>query len=86
MNLDFPGEISGHSLYFAPGFALGYATLLADILGPEEGKNAARLFAAHDFSDTFAYGISPDHSHPWHRAILLARGWHTHGWKGPCAN
>jgi hypothetical protein len=86
MDLDFPGEISGVSLYFAPGFALGYATLLADILGPEEGESAARLFAAHDFSDTFAYGISADHWHPWPWGTILARGWRTHGRKDPSAN
>jgi hypothetical protein len=65
MDLDYPGEISGVSLYFAPGFALGYAALIANICGPEQAEDAARFFAAHDFTDTLAYGISPDHWHPW---------------------
>ncbi len=86
MNRDCPGELSGESFYFAPGFALGYATVLADILGPDEGNHAARLFAAHDFTDTFAYGISRDHWHPWPRATAPADGSQARGWKGPSAN
>ena len=45
MDLDFPGETSGASFYFAPGFALGYAALLADLWGPEKAEDAVRFFA-----------------------------------------
>ncbi|MFQ5881317.1 MAG: hypothetical protein ACE5I9_02415 [Candidatus Methylomirabilales bacterium] len=86
MELDFPGESSGLSLYFAPGFAAGYAALLADLEGPEEGEYAARLFAAHAFSDTFVYGISPNHWHPWPRAATLEHTRRTAAWGVACAN
>jgi hypothetical protein len=86
MDLDFPGETSGSSPYFAPGFALGYAILLGDVWGPEQAEDAARFFAAHDFSDTFAYGISPEHWHPWSRGIILAGALRSQGWRGPSPN
>ncbi|MBW8004451.1 MAG: hypothetical protein FVQ06_01535 [candidate division NC10 bacterium] len=86
MDLDFPGETSGASFYFAPGFALGYAALLADLWGPEKAEDAVRFFAAHDFTDTIAFGICPDHCHPWPPAISLPRTQRIQGWKDPCAN
>jgi hypothetical protein len=86
MDLDFPGETSGVSPYFAPGFALGYAAALADLCGAEEAEGVARFFAAHDFSDTCAYGISPDHWYPWTRAILLGRDPRIHAWKASWSN
>jgi hypothetical protein len=86
MDLDFPGETSGVSPYFAPGFALGYAAALAHLWGPEEAEGVARFFAAHDFSDTFAYGISPDHWYPWTRALILGRDPRTQAWRASCSN
>ncbi len=80
MDLDYPGEISGVSLYFAPGFALGYATLLADLCGLDKAEDAVRFFAAHDFTDTFAYGISPEHCHAWSCPP------HAQDWDDPYAN
>lgn len=80
MDLDFPGETSGISLYFAPGFALGYAVLVANLWGPEKAEDAARFFTAHDFTDTFAYGMSPDHWHAWSCAVNFARIPTTQGW------
>ncbi len=86
MDLDFPGETSGASLYFAPGFALGYAVLVAHLCGVDKAEDAARFFAAHDFTDTFAYGISPDHWHPWSRVMSLIGTPHTQAWSGPHTN
>lgn len=85
MYLDFPGETSGASLYFAPGFALGYAVLVANSRGPDRAEDVARFFAAHDFTDTFAYGISPDHWHPWSWVMSLALP-QADGGSGPHAN
>ncbi len=86
MDLDFPGETAGVSPYFAPGFALRYAAMLGDLWGPEEAQDSARLFEAHTFSDTFAYGISPDHWHPWSSAITLARAPRLRRWRDLSAN
>ena len=86
MDLDFPGETSGVSPYFAPGFALGYTAALAQLRGPQEVEDIVRFFAAHDFSDTLVYGISPDHWYPWPRAMILGPGPRTQGWKGPWNN
>jgi hypothetical protein len=86
MDLDFPGETSGVSPYFAPGFALGYAAALANLRGLEEAEGVARFFAAHDFSDTFAYGISPDHWYSWTRVTILGRDPRIQAWKATWNN
>ena len=46
----------------------------------------ARLFAAHAFSDTSAFGISPDHWHPWSRAMIPARVSRSQGWRALSVN
>jgi len=86
MDLDFPGETSGLSTYFAPGFALGFAAALAHLRGPEEAEGVARFFAAHDFSDTSAYGISPDHWYPWTRVIIVGRDPRIQAWRTSWSN
>jgi hypothetical protein len=52
----------------------------------EKAENAARFFAAHDFTDTFAYGISPDHWHPWSRTMGLTHAPRPHAWSDPHTN
>ena len=87
MEFDYPGETCGTSHYFAPGFALGFAAVLADFWGPKEAEDAVRLFTAHAFTDTSAHGFSPDHSHPWTpTALFPTHAYRTHGWRGPCVN
>jgi hypothetical protein len=87
VNLDLSGETSGTSPYFAPGFALGYAALVADFWGPKVAEDAVRLFVAHAYTDTSAYGFSPDHWHPWTLATIFpTQSLTTYGWRGPCVN
>ena len=86
MELDFPGEAYGLSLYFAPAFAAGYAALLADLQGPEEGEYTARLFAVHALCDTYAHGLSPDHWQPWPHSAVLEHALRATAWGGSHPN